>query len=46
MPEIRQWSDIKDRFKGALAAVGVEEVLFFEAESSGCWIHPTEPPSP
>lgn len=24
----------------ALAAVGVKEVLFFDAESPGCWIHP------
>lgn len=30
----------------ALAAVGVKEVLFFDAESSGCWIHPEEPASP
>ncbi|RID97392.1 DUF4917 family protein [Simplicispira hankyongi] len=30
----------------ALAAVGVKEVLFFDAESPGCWIHPEEPPSP
>ena len=29
----------------ALAAVGVKEVSFFDAESPGCWIHPEAPPS-
>lgn len=26
----------------ALKAAGVEEVLFFDAESPSCWIHPQE----
>lgn len=30
----------------ALADIGVKGVLFFDAESSGCWIHPEERPSP
>lgn len=32
------------RAEDALMAVGVKEVLFFDAESPGCWIHPKEHP--
>lgn len=30
------------KMEDALKAAGVEEVLFFDAESPGCWIHPQE----
>ncbi|TDP81579.1 uncharacterized protein DUF4917 [Aquabacterium commune] len=31
------------KMEDALKAAGVEEVLFFDAESPGCWIHPQDP---
>lgn len=30
------------KMEDALKAAGVEEVLFFDAESPDCWIHPQE----
>lgn len=30
------------QMQDALMTVGVEEVMFFDAESPGCWIHPRE----
>lgn len=34
------------KMEDALKAVGVEEVVFFDAESPGCWIHPPEQVEP